>query len=161
MSKKIVRHELVEITIPANSTLTRFNFPDIPNLRNSHIFGFQIYDSSQVSKSIISGNTVISETAVNANCFVTLVNYGGKEFLKQAPAVLFNTIQSDSSASVNQHEMDFKSFVGQKVNYPKSYVEFTAAPAGVNNTVFLCSVYYTLSVEEEKREGTYSFGKQG
>jgi len=52
--QKIIRHELVEILIPAGSTLTRFQFPDIPNLRNSHIWGFQVYTRDEVTNSIIS-----------------------------------------------------------------------------------------------------------
>ena len=161
MAQKIIRHELVEIIIPANSTLSRFNFPDIPNLRNSHLLGMQIYNTSQITKSVISQNTLVSETIVQQSSFVTLVNYGGKEFLKQSPSVLFNTLQDDRSTSTNHHEMNFKSFVGQKVNWPKSYIEFTATASTASDTSFLVSVYYTLSIAEEERENGYSFGKKG
>lgn len=161
MSKKIIRHELVEIIIPANSTLSRFNFPDIPNLRNSHLLGIQIYDRTKVSSSVISQNALVSESIVQTKSFLTLVNYGGKEFLKQSPALIFNTIQHDSSASANFHEMDFKAFVGQKVNWPKSYVEFTATASTSSDTSYLMSVYYTYSIAEEQAENSFTFGKKG
>jgi len=157
MAKKIVRHELVEIIIPANSTLSRFSFPDIPNLRDSRIWGLQVYNTNQVTKSVISQNTLVSETLVQKSCFITLVNYGGKEFLKQAPALIFNTLKNDVSTSANQHEEDFKNFVGQKVNYPKSYIEFTATASTGSDTSFLVSVYYSYSKEEEQKDSGLSF----
>jgi len=160
MAKKIVRHELVEIIIPANSTLSRFNFPDIPNLRNSRIWGVQIWNTNQVTKSVISQNTLVSEALVQKSVFLTLVNYGGKEFLKQAPVQMFNTTQNDLSTSNNQHELDFKNFVGQRVNYPKSYIEFTATASTGSDTSFLVSVYYSYSAAEEAQE-TNSFNKKG
>lgn len=161
MAKKIIRHELVEIIIPANSTLSRYNFPDIPNLRNSHILGMQIYNRTQVSTSVISQNALVSEALVQTKSFVTLVNYGGKEFLKQTPALVFNTLQSDSGTSANQHELDFKSFVGQKVNWPKSYIEFTATASASTDTSYLVSVYYTYSAAEEQSDNNFTFGKKG
>lgn len=161
MAKKIIRHELVSVTIPANSTATRFNIPDLPNLRNVHLWGIQVYTVNQVFTDINSGNAVLTHTAVLHNSFLTLVNYGGKEFLKQAPSIMFNTIQANLNTSTNWNELDIKSFAGQKVNFPKSYIEFSTAPATANNTVYLFSVYYSLPIAEEVREGNYSFANKG
>ena len=162
MAKKIVRHELVSILIPANSTLTRFNIPDLPNLRNVHTFGLQVYTDLQVNNDIISQNPVVAAPRVLNTSYITLVNYGGKEFLKQAPATIFQTIVDNAVAdNKNQYEQDFKGLIGQRVNYPKSFVEFTAAPAVAFDTAYIFSVYYTLPIEEEKRESGFSFGKMG
>ena len=163
MAKKIIRHEMVSINIPANSTLTRFNIPDLPNLRSVHLFGIQVYNNTEITKDIISGNPVCDETVVSNNSFLTLVNYGGKEFLKQAPAVMFDTIlkQKGGVDTFQLTEYDHKSFVGQKVNYPKSFVEFATAPATGVDTAYIFSVYYSLPMEEEKRESGYSFGNKG
>lgn len=161
MAKKVVRHELVSINIPANSTLTRFNIPDLPNLRNVHTFGIQVYSDVQVRTDIISQNPVVNSVAVLTNSFITLVNYGGKEFLKQAPATIFQTLVENANTEKNQYEQDFKGLVGQRVNYPKSFVEFTSPPATTNDTAYIFSVYYTLPIEEEKRESGFSFGNMG
>lgn len=166
MAKKIIRHEMVSVNIPANSTLTRFNIPDLPNLRNVHLFGIQVYNDQEIVTDIISGNPVMSFNLVNENSFLTLVNYGGKEFLKQAPAVMFDTILKQFKAGGidgkwQLTELDHKSFVGQKVNYPKSFIEFTAAPAKAFDTAYIFSVYYSLPMEDEKRESGYSFGNKG
>jgi hypothetical protein len=148
MAQRIVRHELVEIIIPANSTVRRFPLPDIANLRNSKIWGFQIWNTDQVTTSVISQNTLVSQ-ALQKVIFLTLVNYGGKEFLKQAPANMFNTMQNDLSTGANQHELNYKSFVGQKVNYPKSYIESTATISTGSDTSFLFSIFYTLDKEDD------------
>jgi hypothetical protein len=160
MAKQIIRHELVDINVSAGSTLTRFQFPDIPNLRNSMIWGLQVYTFEEVPISIISQQNVLTSIKVLRNSYITLVNYGGKEFLKQAPSVLFNTLNFNLNTSNNVLETDIKSFVGQKVNYPKSFIEFTTAPSDVVNTSFLVSIYYSLPIEEEKKESGYSFGQR-
>jgi len=162
MSKKIIRHELVEITIPAGSTLTRYNFPDLPNLRNVLLFGFQVYTSNAVTNSIISGNAVLGHIPVLHNSYTTFVNYGGKEFLKQAPNIMFNSLDENLNTSTNWTETDTKSFVGQRVNWPSSYLQFTAAPSlPTTQQVFLCSEYYTLPPAQEKMESGYTFGNKG
>lgn len=151
---------MVSIAIPANSTLTRFNIPDLPNLRNVHLFGIEVYNNEFIRKDIISLNPVMASANVLNDSFITLVNYGGKEFLKQAPSYIFSNILLGGGAKSGV-EWDTKAFVGQKVNYPKSFVEFTAPPATANDTAFIFSVYYSLPIEEEKRESGYSFGNKG
>jgi hypothetical protein len=157
--RKIVRHELVEIVIPANSTSTRFSFPDLPNIRNVHILGMSIYSSENYRLSIQSLTPVLAQAQTIQDCFVTLVNYGGKEFLHQAPAINFHTIQRQTAG--NQYDYDVKMFTGQKVNYPKSYIQFTTAPATANNQVFLCSIWYSLPVAEERVDADFDFRNKG
>jgi hypothetical protein len=161
MSKKIIRHELVSVNIPANSTATRFVIPDLSNLRNVLTFGIEVYTVNSVAKDIISQNPVLSHTAVLHNSFITMVNYGGKEFLKQAPSIMFNTLQANATTSTNWTEMDVKSLVGQRINYPKSFIEFTTPPALTYDQAFIFSVYYSLPILEEQKDSGYSFGNKG
>ena len=66
-------------------------------------------------------------------------------------------------SSKNIYEYDSKSFVGQKNNYPKSYIEVTTdfLPNQEEDSVFLCSIYYSLPLNEEEKESGYSFSKRG
>lgn len=162
MSKKIIRHELVSVVIPAGSTATRFNIPDLPNLRNVLTFGLEVYTLESVAKDIISSYPVLPHSAVVHNSYITMVNYGGKEFLKQAPSIMFNTVNNNANASTNWSDQDFKSLVGQRINYPKSFIEFTTAPA-VNgyDQAFIFSVFYSLPILEEQKESGYSFSNKG
>ena len=162
MAKKIIRSEFVEIIIPAGTTLTRFNFPDIPNLRNSHIWGLQLYTKTTLAKSILSQQDLIDYPDVIKGLYVTLVNYGGKEFLKQQPAQVFlSTFTGLPAGAIQPMEWDTKAFVGQKVNYPKSYIEFPQILATATDLAVCFSVYYSLPLKEEGAESGYSFGKRG
>ncbi len=140
--KKIIKHELVEVNIPAGTTLTRFMFPDIANLRNTKILGLQIYENPQVPFSVLSQKPVTNAN-INTLAFVSFANYGGKYFLNKAPARMFQTF-AINSASNTAYETDIKSFTMQMVNYPQSFVEVSQSVAllALVDTVFLFSVYY-------------------
>jgi len=142
--KKIFKHELCEIVIPINSASTRFNFPDLPNLKDTNLFGLQVYTVDQLAVSPLSGNALPSRTQMLTQCFVTLIDYCGFEFLKQCPAVVFNTLAFDLNTSTNIREVNAKSFNGQKVNWAKSYIQFTTAPAPGAALGALFSINYAV-----------------
>ena len=164
--QKIIRHELVSVAIPANSTLSRFVIPDLPNLREVLTFGLQVYNSDQVTKDIVSGNAVLSSATVLNTAFFTFVNYGGKEFLKQAPAQMFNTLQNLYNPGLigggtNYTELNTKTLIGQKISFPKSFIEFSTPPATIVDQAFIFSVYYSLPLLQERRDSGFSFSRQG
>jgi len=148
--KRVVKHELIEVIVPAGSTATRFQLPDAQNLRNVQTWGVQLYYDSIVPVSIISGFPLITKQ-IFQNSFLTLQNYAGREFDKQSPLSKYQTIENNV-ASINPvvndasiQEKDFKNLVGQKINFPKSWIDVTF-PIGKDiesPLVFLISVYYT------------------
>jgi hypothetical protein len=159
-TQRIIRHEWVEIVVPANTTLTRFLFPDLPNLRNVLLLGIKAYDTNMLDASINNQLPLISHTALLQKSYITLVNYGGKEFLKQAPAQMFNTTSFNLNASTNFYETYAKEFCGQRVNWPKSYVQTTGAIGIAVDTTFAFSIYYSLPLAQEKQEDSYSFANK-
>ena len=59
-----------------------------------------------------------------------------------------------ASVQATIQEKDFKCFVGQKINFPKSYIDTVTPIAnalGGANKVFLISVYYTDQNEDFSR----------
>jgi hypothetical protein len=156
--KKIIRHEIIEVVIPANSSSTRFLLGDYPNLRNVHLWGVQAYTSETNGKLGINTLIPIIDYAPLTTGYLTLVNYGGKEFSKQVPLLNYFTYQG---ATTRAYETDSKNYTGQKANYPKSYVEFSTAPSVVgNDTVIMLSIYYSLPLAEEQLEQNLSFGNR-
>jgi hypothetical protein len=152
--KRVVKHELIEVIVPAGATATRFNLPDAQNLRNVQTWGIQIYYDLLVPFSIINGNPTITK-ADSLLSFLTLENYAGRQFDKQSPINKYQTIEHNLSEVAlipsTIQEKDFKSFVGQKINFPKSYIDTVtpiANPVGGLNKVFLISVYYTDKNED-------------
>jgi len=160
-TQRIIRHEWVEIVVPANSTLTRFNFPDLPNLRNVLLLGVKAYTINMLPISINNQLQMVSHTALLEKTYITLVNYGGKEFLKQAPAQMFNTTSFNLNTSTNFLETYPKDFVGQRVNWPKSYVQTTGAIGIGADTTYAFSVFYSMPLAQEKQEDSYSFANKG
>lgn len=156
--KKIIRHEIIEVVIPAGSSSTRFLLGDYPNLRNVHLWGVQAYTAETNGKLGINTLIPIIDYAELVTGYLTLVNYGGKEFSKQVPLLNYFTYQG---AVTRSYETDSKNYTGQKANYPKSYVEFSGPPSVVaNDTVIMLSIYYSLPLAEEQLEQNLSFGNR-
>lgn len=163
MSKKIIKHELFEVLVSAGTSLTQFPIPDLPNLRHVQLWGIQVYYSAIVPNSLISGKPVITKADFQQS-YLTLVNYDGKQFLNQAPLSMFQTIENNmvsvpfgeglfTEASIQ--EKDFKSFTGQNVNYPKSFINVAKAITPVLfDQVYLISVFYVDPSEIGKPKAT-------
>lgn len=152
--KRVIKHELIEIIVPKGSTATRFQLPDAQNLRNVNTWGMQSYFNLVVPFSIISGLDVINKTTFQKS-FLTLQNYAGREWDKQAPLCQLQTIENNMVSiptgplptdvvECTIQEKDFKNFVGQKINFPKSYIDTVGKVSDdTKDLVFLISVYYT------------------
>jgi hypothetical protein len=160
-SQKIIRHEWIEIPVLAGSTLTRFNFPDLPNLRNVLLFGLKCYDDTMLDLSINNQLPLLNKTNILNKSYLTLVNYGGKEFLKQAPLQMFNTNSFDTALSPNFYETYAKYFAGQRVNWPKSYIQLTTGAGNIVDETFALSVYYSMPPAIERAEDDFSFRNKG
>lgn len=160
MSKKIIKHELFEVNVPAGTSKTQFEIPQLNNLNNVELWGMQVYSSDIVKISVISQKAVIPKDVLQ-NAFITLVNYAGRQFLNQCPMVVFQTIENNLGAPVNTiQEKDFKSFTGQKVNFPKSFINTSAIPVVAFDQVFLVSVYY-VDPAETKTDRQANFRNKG
>lgn len=156
--KKIIRHEILEIVIPAGSSSTRFLLGDYPNLRNVHLWGIQAYTEKTNGKLGINTLLPIIDYGKLTTGYLTLVNYGGKEFSKQVPLLNYFTYTGNGDFN---NEWDTKNYTGQKANYPKSYLEFSTPPGIESDTqVVMLSVYYSLPLAEEQLESDLSFGNR-
>jgi len=160
--KKIIRHEMIEVVIPAKSSSTRFLLGDYPNLRNVHLWGIQVYTSETNGKLGINTLLPIIDYGTLTTGYLTLVNYGGKEFSKDLPLLNYYTYQGALLGGQQFfYESDSKNYTGQKANYPKSYINFSSAPSSDNDdTVVMLSVYYSLPLAEEQLEQKLSFGNR-
>jgi hypothetical protein len=155
-NRRLFKHELIEITIPKSSTLSKFYLPDLPNLRNVHLFGLESYTNAQLPKSIISGNNVIP-MAILQSAFITLQSYNGKNFCYQLPLLDLKFL-SNPAGGENQ-QLSPIVFVGQKINYPKSYIEIadTSLISAVENQVILLGNIYCeiKSIEEQDKKAEF------
>ena len=160
MASKVQKVELDEIVIPKKSTTTKFVFPDMPNLLNVHLWRLEFYQAEIVPKSIITQLPLIP-VALYQQCFVTLQTYNGKNIVDRKPLVsLTNTVLLNGSPTPFSWFPSI--FVGQKINWKKSFIEF------VDNTLFsqtddqvvLFEVGYSEMAEKEAAQKKANFRNQ-
>jgi hypothetical protein len=148
----IVRHEWVEILISANNAITRLYFPDIANIRNAHLRSIELYTGANFAVGV-QNIPVLSQLNLQT-AWLTLQSYDGREFVHQRPAQDFFAF----GAAIN---FNFRDFVGQRVNWPKSYFDFVPPLAAVaNDRVLPVSIYYQYDEEAEKESKIYTFSKK-
>lgn len=138
---KINKYEFIECVIPASSTATRFYFNDQPQLRFVSLINLEVYNAGTISTSILSNNTNIS-AAVMLTGFLVLY-YDDKESVAKLPLNLLNPVSSNFTTTNYPSVFGVKTFNGQEVQWSKSYVQFTVAPATASNTSVCVGVYYS------------------
>lgn len=136
----VIEHEIVAVQYTANSTATRFLLPDVPNLRESEIVGFEVYTDDSVAINPNDGVTPVVDIADAKNSFITFQAYNGNNFYQQSP-YLANTY-IDTRTNAHPLETMQKQFQGQRINYPKSYIDFFPAAPIATSFVWLLSIYY-------------------
>ena len=147
MSVKIRRYEAVEINVPNGSTLTRFYFPDLPNLRNAQITTVEIYTAGSLSASPLTGSTLMT-TADLKKSFLTLYQ-GDLQLVYNLPLIRMNAIVN-SAADPYVFELPIVS--NMVVSWVKSYVSLPSAPA-TTNAVYAFGVYYNFGEVDKNMNG--------
>lgn len=155
-TRRLCKSENIIINIPAGSTLTRYYFPDLPNLRNVHLWSFEAYCQEILPVSWQNvrtpGLTIIQQS------FLTLQTYNGKEAIHQLP--LINLLNMSTPAFTEFPSL----FTGQKINYPKSYIDLASAavlpPAPGAQLQYTFTAYYTESRAIEAKDRTASFANR-
>jgi hypothetical protein len=155
VSRLTVKSETIQIIIPAGTTLTKFQLPDQQNLRNTFIMDIEAYYAEILPKSILTGDAIIP-LALMKSIFFTLQSYNGKNFVWQRPLIDYkykNTFSIDPSDFQN---FNLTRFNGQRINYPKSYIEIadpTLVSPTVRQVVFLNIYYRETDKTAEKDKG--------
>jgi len=158
----LYKHELVEVNVPAGSTNSKFYLPDLPNIRNVHLWNIELYTGQDVPKSIISGNNVVPFPLFRS-LFLTLQSYNGKNFVYQRPAPTFKYTQNILAAAADSlTEFYPRAFAGQKVNWPKSYIEVADVSliSGVEAQTILISIEYSEVESIARKDKQASFRNQ-
>ena len=92
---RIDRFEAVEIPVPSGSTLTRFYFPDLPNLRNAKVNNIQIYTAGSITATPLTGSTPVTTTDMKKS-FITLYS-GDLQLVYNMPMLAFNNMVNSAT----------------------------------------------------------------
>jgi len=135
------RFELLEIQIPANTTQTRFNIPDQPQLRTDQdadiiIQGIDVYNVLEIPLSA-NGVAVVS-VADMAKTFLTLY-VDQEESIYRIPLVQMHRIRN--AGATDFYAPELQRFRNIQVDWTKSY--FYSGVAWAQTTFsFLLGVHY-------------------
>lgn len=133
---RIERFEAVEIAVPTSSTLTRFYFPDLPNLRNARITNIAIYTAGSITATPLTGSTPVT-TADLKKSFLTLYE-GDLQLVYNIPILSFNSIVN---SAVDPYQFELPSVNGLTISWVKSYVSLPTALA-TTGVAYSFGVYY-------------------
>jgi hypothetical protein len=134
---RIKRFEAVEINVPSGSTLTRFYFPDLPQLRNAKIEAVQVYVAGAISATPLTGSTPVT-LADAKKSFLTLYQ-GDLQLIYNIPLVGLIDINDGTSPFVFQ----LPSMNDIDISWTKSFVSLPSALA-TTNVAYSFGVYYYL-----------------
>jgi len=133
---RIERFEAVEIAVPTSSTLTRFYFPDLPNLRNARITNIAIYTAGSITATPLTGSTPVT-TADLKKSFLTLYE-GDLQLVYNIPILSFNSIVNSAT---DPYQFELPSVNGLTISWVKSYVSLPTALA-TTGVAYSFGVYY-------------------
>ena len=133
---KVARFEAVEISVPSGSTLTRFNFPDLPNLRNAKIDRIVFYTAGTITATPLTGSTPVT-TADMKKSFVTLYE-GDLQLLYNVPILEFNNIVNSATVPYQNDPLDID---GITISWTKSFISLPSA-LSTTNVAYSIGVFY-------------------
>ena len=133
---RIERFEAVEINVPTGSTLTRFYFPDLPNLRNAKITAVQVYTAGTITATPLTGSTPVTTADLKKS---TLTLYEGDlQLVYNIPMLNFNNLVNSAA---DPYTFELPAINGLTLSWVKSYVNVPTALA-TTNVAYSFGVYY-------------------
>jgi hypothetical protein len=123
---RVKRYQAVEISVPNGSTLTKFSFPDQPQLRNAKIQAIQVYTPTVITATPLSGSTPVTLADLKKS---TLTLYQGDlQIILNLPLLNFNGISDLTSPFV----FELPEMNDIDISWTKSYVNISTALATTN-----------------------------
>ena len=133
---RIERFEAVEISVPSGTTLTRFYFPDLPNLRNAKITGVQVYTAGTITATPLTGSTPVTTADLKKS---TLTLYEGDlQLVYNIPMLNFNNLVNSAA---DPYTFELPAINGMTLSWVKSYVNVPTALA-TTGVAYSFGVYY-------------------
>lgn len=133
---RIERFEAVEIAVPTGSTLTRFYYPDLPNLRNAKVTAIQVYTAGTITATPLTGSTPVT-TADLKKTSLTLYE-GDLQLVYNIPLLNFNNIVNSAA---DPYTFELPAINGMTISWVKSYVNLPTALA-TTNVAYSFGIFY-------------------
>lgn len=139
---KVIKSETLPLLIPANWSGETVFFQDDQYIRNKKLTS--LFVTPGVFGQTYIDNKRLQSTNELAYCYLTLESYTGVQFIRKKPLLQF--INYNNSGVEAGTVIDF---IGQRVNWPKSYVEFGTGAPMQRDAYILFDVHFTELSKEK------------
>jgi len=138
----LTRYEAVEIPVISGSTLTKWFFPDLPNLRNARIRMIDAYTPGTITATPLTGSTPATVADMKKTTITLYV--GDLQLVYNMPLLTFNNFVN----SANDPYLNIPVNVnGMTISWTKSFVSVPTALATTG-------VAYSFGIFYDFGEGT-------
>lgn len=140
MAYKAKKYEFVEVVVPGTAggqTLTRYNFPDLPKLRNTKLQAITCYPNSVVN--FTPNNNQVAGNSDLAKSFLVLYS-NERQDLYRIPLSILNNVRVEGGQEANT--MFLYEFNDQSVTWDKCYIELASSPNNTENFSYAFGLYY-------------------
>jgi hypothetical protein len=129
------RFEAVEIVIPTGSNLTRFYFPNLPNLTNALVDRIVLFNMKATNTSVLTGGTIATIEDITQTS-ITLYQGDLQLYYNLPLTTLINVASYDTVYYNIPIDID-----GMEISWTKSFI---SSPIAQNNTgvVYSFGIYY-------------------
>lgn len=135
------RYEAVEIPVAAGSTLTKFFFPDLPNLRNAKIRMIDCYTPGTITATPLTGSTPV--TIADLRKTVITLYVGDLQLVYNMPILTFNNFVN---SAVDPYVNVPINIDGMTISWTKSFVSVPTALATAG-VAYSFGIFYDFGEE--------------
>lgn len=141
MKKDIFNTQIANIRIPQSSTLQRHYFPDMPNLRDVHLFGLESFSVGSLTND--PNNVAVVNDALIQCTYLTLVNAKSDQFIYRFPLINLIRTQNNTAAPFVS-VFGLNEFAGQETIFTKSFIEIanTGTISGAQDESVVFNIYF-------------------
>lgn len=167
VQRSLIKSESQPVLIKAGTAGgTQIQFPDNQYIRNKKLMAINLYTNLNEfltpapppAQTYVDGKLILSYLQATF-IYITLESYAGVQFVRKKPINDFNNYMKQSNGNWQANN-----FIGQKVNWPKSYIEIAnGLPAGLfpTDVYALFDIHFTeLSEETVRKQLAPTFGKR-
>jgi hypothetical protein len=130
------RFEAVEIPVANSSTLTKFFFPDLPNLRNAKIRMIDAYTPGTISATPLTGSTPATVADMKKTTITLYV--GDLQLVYNMPLLTFNNFVNSAADPYVNIPINVN---GLTISWTKSFVSVPTALA-TTNVAYSFGIFY-------------------
>lgn len=132
----LTRYEAVEIPVASGSGLTRFYFPDLPNLRNARIRMIDCYTPGTITATPLTGSTPVTIADLKKTTITLYV--GDLQLVYNMPLLTFNNFVNSATDPYINEAINVN---GLTISWTKSYVNVPSALA-TTGVAYSFGVFY-------------------